>query len=115
MMLSAAETQSMIRDLGGETLVYKRISSPAHDVSTGEVITPYLNYAIDGVWAQYEKSEVDNAAVRPNDARVVMSAFDFSFTPTLTDKVLRGSEVWNVIRISNQPNDPFIEFQLRRP
>jgi hypothetical protein len=115
MMLSAAETQSMIRDLGGETLVYKWIGSPSHDVASGEVVNPSLNYSIDGVWAQYEKSEVDNAGVRPNDARVVMSAFDFSFTPTLNDKILRGSEVWNVLRVVNQPNDPFIEFQLRRP
>lgn len=115
MLLSAAETQSMILDLGGETLTYRLAGVPSANATSGAVSIAYTNYSLDGVWVQYDKSEVDNSAVRPNDARVVMNANDFSFTPTLNDKILRGSEVWNVVRVSIQPNDPFAEFQVRRP
>lgn len=115
MMLSAAETQSMIRDLGGETLTYKVAGVPISNVSSGVVSVAYQNFSLDGVWTQYETKEVDGTVVKPNDARVTMSAYDVTFAPTLNDKIVRGSHVWNIVRIAQQPNDHFIDFQVRRP
>jgi len=37
-----------------------------------------------------------------------------TFVPTLNDKIERGSTVWNVVRVKSVPNDPFVEFQVRR-
>ena len=115
MMLSAAETQSMIQDLGGETLTYKLASTPTASVSTGAVSVVYQEFSIVGLWSQYEAKEVDGLVIRPNDARVTMSTYDIEFSPTLNDKIERGGHIWNVVRIAQQPNDPFVDIQVRRP
>ena len=114
MVLSAAETQSMIRDLGGETLKYKLAGTATSNVNTGIVSTPYQDFSLNGLWTQYERREIDGTVVRPNDAKIVMSAYDVTFVPTLNDKIERGSAVWNIVRVAQMPNDPFVEFQVRR-
>ncbi len=104
----------MILDLGGEPLVYQSIQDPVHDVASGAVRTPSRKYAFNGVWSQYMLSEVDNLAIMPEDAHVVAGAEAFPCVPTANDKILRGTEVWAVVRISPVPGDPFLDFQVRR-
>lgn len=104
----------MVMDLGGEALVYKSVGTPTYTTSTGAVTTPSSNYAFNGVWTEYRREEVDGTMIRPQDAHVVTGAEAFPVTPNLNGQIIRGAEVWSVIRISNQPNDPFIDFQVRR-
>lgn len=114
MLLSAAEVLAMVTDLGGEALTYKSVGTPGYNVTTGAPIKPSASYAFTGVWTEYQREEVDGTAIRPEDAHIVTGAEDFPVTPTLNDQIVRGSEVWSIVRISNQPNDPFLDFQVRR-
>lgn len=104
----------MVTDLGGESLVYKSVGIPGYDVTTGAPIQPSATYAFTGVWTEYMRQEVDGTIIRPSDAHIVTGSEAFPVTPTLNDQILRGSEVWSIVRISNQPNDPFLDFQVRR-
>lgn len=115
MLLSSAEVLAMVTDLGGEALVYKSVGTPTYNATTGAVTTPSANYAFTGVWTEYQREEVDGSIIRPEDAHLVTGSEAFPVTPTLNDQILRGSEVWCIVRISNQPNDPFLDFQVRRP
>lgn len=114
MLLSPAEVLAMVMDLGGEALVYKSVGTPTYNATTGAVTTPSANYAFTGVWTEYQREEVDGSIIRPEDAHLVTGSEAFPVTPTLNDQILRGSEVWSIVRISNQPNDPFLDFQVRR-
>ena len=104
----------MVRDLGGEALVYKAVGIPIYDAATGAANTPTAKYAFEGVWTEYQREEVDGTIIRPEDAHIVTGAEGFPVSPTLNDQILRGTEVWSIVRISNQPNDPFVDFQVRR-
>ena len=104
----------MLKALGGESVVYRMVGRPGYDVSSGDVSTPNLRYAVDVLWTQYERNEIDGQVIIPGDAHVVVAAENFPCVPTVNDQVLRGNEVWAVQGIMNQPNDPFLDLQLRR-
>ena len=113
-LISSAEALGMLEALGGESVIYKTVGTPSHDITTGVVTTPNLRYNIDVLWTQYERSEVDGQVIISGDAHVVADAETFPCVPTVNDQVLRGSELWAVKGIMNQPTDPFVDLQLRR-
>ena len=114
-LISSAETLGMLNALGGESVVYVSVGKPVYDTATGTMSLPKKKkYQITGVWTEYMREEIDGVNIRPEDAHFVTGAEDFPCTPTLNDQIQQGTAIWNVIRISNQPNDPFLDLQVRR-
>ena len=98
-----------------ESCVYRRTSS-SYDTSTGTNTITNTNYTITAVFTSYSSLEVDRVVVTAADVKMILQQSSLSITPNIaTDKVVRGSQTYNVLRISQDPAAATWTLQLRAP
>lgn len=98
-----------------EAVTYSRKSSTSVNPTTGAVTQAQVSYAVEMVFVNYRREEIDGDAIRPEDMKGLLPAKDLGFVPTLNDTITRGSAVYSVVRIALDPVSSLYTLQVRRP
>lgn len=98
-----------------ESVVYRRTSS-SYVPSTGTNTITNTNYTIDAIFTSFQSVEIDRVAVLASDLKMILEQSELTITPNLaTDKVVRNSQTFNILRIFQDPTGATWTLQLRAP
>lgn len=101
----------------GQVVTLKVAAGTAYNPATGEVTVTYTDQAGHGCTVDFDKGLIDGEKVRIGDRLVLLSPFGLS-EPTEGDKLVIGSDTWNVIPpvvVTNPAGTPVLyEVQVRK-
>ena len=99
-----------------ESITYRR-STNTYVPSTGvNTVVNSDTTVTDAVFTSYENFEVDKVSVLSTDVKMIVQQDSLGLTPNIaTDIILRGTKVYNIIRVKQDPAGATYTIQLRSP
>jgi hypothetical protein len=108
--------QSVIKAVG-TTVTVRKVTPGVYNVATGSATDTEADSVIKGLLSEYDASELGDY-VLVGDRKLIVAAADLTFTPTPKDKVLIGSDIYDIVRVTSimaQDSAMTHELQLRGP
>jgi hypothetical protein len=100
------------------TATYTSVGSITYSATAGAVSLTTTMSAVTVVFVAYQQTEIDNLNVMPYDKKALIAELDLdalSITPNITDKIIYGGEVWQVIDKKIDPAEALWQLQVRQP
>ncbi len=101
----------------GQTVTLKVASGTTYNPSNGDVTVSYTDQSGHGCTVDFDKHLIDGTKVRIGDRLVLLSPFGVS-EPTEGDKLVIGSDTWNIVppvTVTNPAGTPVLyEVQVRK-
>lgn len=90
--------------------------APTYNPTTGGQTVPSTTYEdVRAVLTRFRDRQIDGAAIRQNDLKLLVAKLDLNITPTKADYVNIAGSRWNVVEIMSDPANALHTLQLRRP
>ena len=96
-------SSKVLGKFGGD-VTFKNISSGIYNADLGTVSETITSVTIKGILQNVNQRE-QNDLIKENDKLLTVAAADLSFVPTVSDKVVVASIVYQIIRIYTDEND----------
>ena len=94
--------------------VIYRVRTSTYDPATGRTTPSDADYPITNcIRIDYEADEVDNAAVKPKDFKLMIPVDDLTPTPEIDHLVVIDSVEHNVVDFNKDPADAVWTIQVR--
>jgi len=101
----------------GQSITLKVSAGTAYDPSTGGVTITYTDQVGHGCTVDFDKGLIDGEKVRIGDRLVLLSPLGLT-EPTEGDKLVIGSDTWNIVppvTVTNPAGTPVLyEVQVRK-
>jgi len=101
----------------GQPITLKVAAGTAYYPSTGGVTVTYTDQTCNGCTVDFDKDLIDGTKVRIGDRLVLLSPIGIS-EPTEGDKLVIGSDTWNIVppvTVTNPAGTPVLyEVQVRK-
>ena len=101
---AARKVTSKVLGKFGCNITFKKIVPGTYNVSLGSITETIETETIKGILQDVNQRET-NALIKDNDKLLIIAASDLSFVPTVSDKVVVASIVYQIIRIYTDEND----------
>ena len=96
-------SSKVLGKFGGDITI-RRITSGKYNAADGTVTELKSDITIKGILQDVNQRET-NDLIKDNDKLLIIAASDLSFIPTVSDKVVVASIVYQIIRIYTDEND----------
>ena len=96
-------SSKVLGKFGGDITI-RRITSGKYNAADGTVTELKSDTTIKGILQDVNQRET-NDLIKDNDKLLIIAASDLSFVPTVSDKVVVASIVYQIIRIYTDEND----------
>lgn len=96
-----------------ESVTYRRVTSTyANGVNT----KANADTTVTAVFTKFSKVEIDRVSILATDVKCIFQQSDLELTPIIaSDKVVRGTKVFNIVTVEQDPASVVWILQLRAP
>lgn len=102
----------------GEDWVHRRVTKGTYDPANNtRTVDSTTNTTVKAARLNYKRAQVTGEVIQQGDIKLVVEAKGLSVTPTVDDKMVDGTEIWQIIDIMeiNPGGTPvYYEMQLRQ-
>lgn len=84
----------------GADWIHRVNTKGAYNPSTGiRNISTTVNTTVKAARINYKNNQIDGQQIQNGDIRLIVEHKNINTTPTIHDKMVNGSEIWNIINI----------------
>lgn len=84
----------------GKTLTLQKIAEGTYDAETGTIAQTTADTTVKGLVTSYKDIERDGTLITAADRKVTITAKNISVIPEISDKILDGSIVYNIMDVA---------------
>ena len=99
-----------------KSVSYFRTGTPTYNAATGAITRNETEYTSVKIFmTAYRRYEVDGSRILADDRKVLLPQNNLSVTPTINDRIVDGTDSWEVVGVVQDPASALWSLQVRRP